>query len=172
VLGCAGDIPTLETVAAHWLRENAPDLKVRVVNVVDLLMTSFPRQFPARDGRDALRRALHDGQADRLRLPRLLEGHPRDRPWSHVDVDRFHVRGFSEQGTTTTPFDMVVLNGMSRYHLAAEALRRAGETSRSRPGDRAPTLISECEAAIARAIAYSREHFEDPPEVRDWTWTP
>ena len=88
-----------------------------------------------------------------------------------MDVDRFHVKGFSEQGTTTTPFDMVVLNGMSRYHLAAEALRRAGETSRSRPEDRAPTLISECEAAIARAIAYSREHFEDPPEVRDWTWT-
>ena len=89
----------------------------------------------------------------------------------HVDVDRFHVRGFKEQGTTTTPFDMVVLNGMSRYHLAAEALRRAGKTSGSRPADRAPTLISECEAAIARAIAYSREHFEDPPEVRDWTWT-
>jgi XFP-like protein/acetokinase family protein len=56
----------------------------------------------------------------------------------HVDVDRFHVRGFSEQGTTTTSFDMVVLNGMSRYHLAAEALRRAGKTSGSRPGDRAP----------------------------------
>jgi xylulose-5-phosphate/fructose-6-phosphate phosphoketolase len=89
----------------------------------------------------------------------------------HVDVDRFHVRGFSEQGTTTTPFDMVVLNGMTRYHLAAEALRRAGETSRSRPADRAPTLISECEAAIAKAIAYSREYFEDPPELRDWTWT-
>jgi xylulose-5-phosphate/fructose-6-phosphate phosphoketolase len=66
---------------------------------------------------------------------------------------------------------MVVLNGMSRYHLAAEALRRAGKTSGSRLGDRAPTLISECEAAIARATAYSREHFEDPPEVRNWTWT-
>jgi xylulose-5-phosphate/fructose-6-phosphate phosphoketolase len=73
---------------------------------------------------------------------------------------------------TTTPFDMVVLNGMSRYHLAAEALRRAGKTSGSRPGDRVSTLISdECEAAIARATTYSRERFEDPPEISNWTWT-
>jgi xylulose-5-phosphate/fructose-6-phosphate phosphoketolase len=68
-------------------------------------------------------------------------------------------------------FDMVVLNGMSRYHLAAEALRRAGAASGLRSGDRAPNLISECEAAIARVTAYSREHFEDPPEIRNWTWT-
>jgi xylulose-5-phosphate/fructose-6-phosphate phosphoketolase len=66
-------------------------------------------------------------------------------------------------------FDMVVLNGMSRYHLAAEALRRAGTASGLRPGNRAPNLISECEAVIARATAYSREHFEDPPEISDWT---
>ena len=69
-------------------------------------------------------------------------------------------------------FDMVVLNGMSRYHLAAEALRRAGRTHGSRLGDSAPTLISECEAAISRVTAYSREHFEDPPEISNWTWTP
>ncbi len=85
----------------------------------------------------------------------------------HVDVDRFHVRGFKEQGTTTTPFDMVALNGMSRYHLAAETLRRS---ARQRE-DRTPTLISECESLIARAAAYSREHLEDMPEIRDWTWT-
>ncbi|MDQ3924936.1 MAG: phosphoketolase family protein, partial [Actinomycetota bacterium] len=115
VLGCAGDIPTLETVAAaHWLRENAPELKVRVVNVVDL-MTLFPREFhphgmdetrfvelftadkPVVFAFHGYRRAIHE----------IVHG--------HVDVDRFHVRGFSEQGTTTTPFDMVVLNGMSRY---------------------------------------------------------
>ena len=89
----------------------------------------------------------------------------------HVDVDRFHVRGFKEQGTTTTPFDMVVLNGMSRYHLAAEALRRAGEALGSRLLDRAPALIAECEALIARAVAYSKEHMEDVPEIRNWTWT-
>ena len=89
----------------------------------------------------------------------------------HADVDRFHVRGFNEQGTTTTPFDMVVLNGMSRYHLAAEALRRTGTGPGSSLGDRGPALISESEAAITRATAYSREYFEDPPEIRDWTWS-
>jgi len=92
-------------------------------------------------------------------------------PWcrvnSNVDVDRFHVRGFSEQGTTTTPFDMVVLNGMSRYHLAAEALRRSAHLQ-----GRTPTLISELEASISKATAYSREHLEDPPEIRDWVWAP
>jgi xylulose-5-phosphate/fructose-6-phosphate phosphoketolase len=83
----------------------------------------------------------------------------------HVDVNRFHVRGFKEQGTT--PFDMVVLNGMSRYHLATEALRRS---ARQRE-DRTPTLISECESLIARAMAYSQEHLEDMPEIRNWTWS-
>jgi xylulose-5-phosphate/fructose-6-phosphate phosphoketolase len=168
----AGDIPTLETVAAaHWLRENAPELKVRVVNVVDL-MTLFPREF-------------HPHGMDKTRFVELFTA---DKPvvfafhgyqraiheivHGHVDVDRFHVRGFNEQGTTTTPFDMVVLNGMSRYHLAAEARRRAGQASRSRLGDRASTLISECEAAITRATVYSREHFEDPPEISNWVWTP
>ena len=172
VLGCAGDVPTLETVAAaHWLRENAPELRVRVVNVVDL-MTLFPREFHPH-GMDETR-FVELFTADR---PVVFAFHGYQRAiheivHGHVDVDRFHVRGFNEQGTTTTPFDMVVLNGMSRYHLAAEALRRAGRSSDARLRDRAPTLISECEAAIARATAYSREHFEDPPEVRDWTWTP
>jgi xylulose-5-phosphate/fructose-6-phosphate phosphoketolase len=172
VLGCAGDIPTLETVAAaHWLRENAPELKVRVVNVVDL-MTLFPREFHPH-GMDETR-FVELFTADK---PVIFAFHGYQRAiheiiHGHVDVDRFHVRGFSEQGTTTTPFDMVVLNGMSRYHLAAEALRRSGAASGLRPWDRAPTLISECEAAIARATAYTREHFEDPPEISNWTWTP
>ena len=172
VLGCAGDIPTLETVAAaHWLRENAPELRVRVVNVVDL-MTLFPREFHPH-GMDETR-FVELFTADK---PVVFAFHGYQRAiheivHGHVDVDRFHVRGFNEQGTTTTPFDMVVLNGMSRYHLAAEALRRAEAASGSRLGDRAPTLIPECEAAIARATAYSREHFEDPPEIRNWTWPP
>src|SRR5919112_1341484 len=172
VLGCAGDIPTLETVAAaQWLRENAPELKVRVVNVVDL-MTLFPREFHPH-GMDETR-FVELFTADK---PVVFAFHGYQRAiheivHGHADVDRFHVRGFSEQGTTTTPFDMVVLNGMSRYHLAAEALWRAGTGPGSRLGDRAPTLISECEAAIARATAYSRENFEDPPEISDWTWTP
>jgi xylulose-5-phosphate/fructose-6-phosphate phosphoketolase len=64
---------------------------------------------------------------------------------------------------------MVVMNGMSRYHLAAEALRRAAPGSRAR--DRVPTLLAECEARIASATAYAREHLEDPPEIRDWRWS-
>ena len=112
--------------AAHWLRENAPDLKVRVVNVVDL-MTLFPREFYPH-GMDETR-FVELFTADK---PVVFAFHGYQRAiheivHGHVDVDRFHVRGFSEQGTTTTPFDMVVLNGMSRYHLAAEALRRAGD---------------------------------------------
>ena len=83
-----------------------------------------------------------------------------------VNVERFHVRGFNEQGTTTTPFDMVVLNNMSRYDLAIEALKRA---TRIRP--RTQGLIAELHSLIARAVAYSREHLEDQPDIRDWTWT-
>src|SRR5436305_6132343 len=166
VLGCAGDIPTLETVAAAWwLRRNAPELRVRVVNVVDL-MTLFPRE-------------VHPHGMDETRFVELFTA---DKPivfafhgyqraiheivHGHVNAARFHVRGFNEQGTTTTPFDMVVLNGMSRYHLAAEALRRA-----ARLQDRAPTLIAACENLITKAVAYSREHFADPPEISDWAWT-
>jgi xylulose-5-phosphate/fructose-6-phosphate phosphoketolase len=165
VLACAGDIPTLETVAAaHWLRRHAPELQVRVVNVVDL-MTLFPREFhphgmdttqfvdlftadrPVVFAFHGYQRAIHE----------IVHGQPH--------AERFHVRGFNEQGTTTTPFDMVVLNGMSRYHLCIEALRRA-----ARLRDRAPTLIAECIARIAEATAYAREHLEDMPEIRDWMW--
>src|SRR5947209_14998940 len=83
-----------------------------------------------------------------------------------VNAERFHVRGFNEQGTTTTPFDMVVLNGMSRYHLAMEAIKRA---SRIRP--QAPQLITQLHSQIEKAVAYSREHLEDMPEIRTWTWS-
>ena len=76
------------------------------------------------------------------------------------------MRGFIEQGTTTTPFDMVLLNGMSRYHLCIEALRRT-----LRAANLASTLIAECAAMIEQSRAYSREHFEDPPEIREWVWT-
>jgi xylulose-5-phosphate/fructose-6-phosphate phosphoketolase len=171
VLACAGDIPTLEAVAAaHWLRRNAPQLKVRLVNVVDL-MALFPREFHPH-GMDETR-FVELFTADK---PVVFTFHGYQRAiheilHGHVEVDRFHVRGFSEQGTTTTPFDMVVLNGMSRYHLAVEALRRVGETPGLRLQDRIPTLISECESLIASATVYSREHMEDMPEIRDWTWT-
>ncbi|MEW6636977.1 MAG: phosphoketolase, partial [Actinomycetota bacterium] len=170
VLACAGDIPTLETVAAaHWLREHAPELKVRVVNVVDL-MTLFPREFHPHGMSES--RFVELFTADR-QVVFAFHGYRRaihEIVHGHVDVDRFHVRGFSEQGTTTTPFDMVLLNGMSRYHLAMDALKCLDPGCRAQ--GRAPTLISELEAMISRAGAYSREHLEDPPEIRDWVWTP
>jgi xylulose-5-phosphate/fructose-6-phosphate phosphoketolase len=165
VLACAGDIPTLETVAAAWwLRQRAPELRVRVVNVVDL-MTLFPRQFHPH-GMDETRFvdlfttdkpvifAFHGYQRA---IHQIVHGRPH--------AERFHVRGFMEQGTTTTPFDMVILNEMSRYHLCIEALRRS-----PRMAGRASALIEECNSLIARAVQYSRDHFEDPPDVRDWIW--
>ena len=166
VLACAGDIPTLETVAAAWwLRKHAPDLKVRVVNVVDL-MTLFPP--------DAHPHGMPEAGFVELFTedkPVIFAFHGYQRAIHEIvhgraGEARFHVRGFNEQGTTTTPFDMVVLNRMSRYHLAIEAIRRSASMR-----DRAPALIGECEAQIAQATAYSREHLEDSPEIRDWVWT-
>jgi xylulose-5-phosphate/fructose-6-phosphate phosphoketolase len=166
VLGCAGDVPTLETLAAAaWLRERLPELKVRVVNVVDL-MSLFPReQHP--HGMEASR-FVELFTADK---PVVFAFHGYQRAiheiiHGHVNVTRFHVKGFTEQGTTTTPFDMVLLNGMSRYHIAIEALRRSPRVSA-----RAASLISELENLIAKASAYARTHFEDQPEISNWTWT-
>jgi xylulose-5-phosphate/fructose-6-phosphate phosphoketolase len=166
VLGCAGDIPMLETAAAAWwLRRLVPDLRVRVVNVVDL-MRLFPVEYhphgmtapefvelftadkPVVFAFHGYQRAIHE----------IVHGHP--------NTDRVHVRGYIEEGTTTTPFQMVVLNGMSRFHLAAEAIRRVPRLSH-----RAPALVAECESRIAESVAYAHEHLDDQPEIRDWVWT-
>ncbi|MGI8476070.1 MAG: phosphoketolase, partial [Thermomicrobiales bacterium] len=165
VLACAGDVPTLETLAAaEWLRERLPELKVRLVNVVDL-MSLFPReQHP--HGMDSTR-FVELFTADK---PVVFAFHGYQRAiheiiHGHVNVARFHVKGFNEQGSTTTPFDMVLLNGMSRHHICIEALRRA-----PRVGSRATNLISELETMIAKASAYARAHFEDQPEIENWRW--
>ncbi|HLZ21392.1 MAG TPA: phosphoketolase family protein [Ktedonobacterales bacterium] len=165
VLACAGDVPTMETLAAaEWLRQRVPDMKVRVVNIVDL-MTLFPPEFhphgmnetefvelftadkPVVFAFHGYQRAVHE----------ILHG--------RVNAERFHVRGFNEQGTTTTPFDMVVLNGMSRYQLAMEAIRRSPRIHSQTTG-----LASELRSLIAKAVQYSHEHLEDMPEIRDWRW--
>jgi xylulose-5-phosphate/fructose-6-phosphate phosphoketolase len=167
VLACAGDTATLETVAAAWwLRRLAPDLRVRVVNVVDL-MTLFPPEFHPHGMSD-------EGFAELFTTDRpvVFAFHGYQRTIHQVvhgrpNVERFHVRGFNEQGTTTTPFDMVVLNGMSRFHLAAEALRRA-----SRRVGEVEALTMQLRKMIDDAVRYSRRHFEDPVEIRDWAWTP
>jgi xylulose-5-phosphate/fructose-6-phosphate phosphoketolase len=165
VLACAGDVPTLETcAAASFLRERAPGLKVRVANVVDLFTIADPSEHPHGMPVDQFEEiftrdcdvifAFH-GYHNVVHA--LLHGRP--------DAQRFHVRGYREEGTTTTPFDMVVLNGMSRFHLAAEALRRTRH-----PPANAGALIDECEERLRKHHAYVREHLEDMPEIRNWVW--
>jgi xylulose-5-phosphate/fructose-6-phosphate phosphoketolase len=165
VLAAAGDVATLETVAAAaWLRAHAPDLRVRVVNVVDL-MTLFPPNVHPHGVPDSAFAALFTAER-----PVIFAFHGYQRVVHEIvhgrpNPQRFHVRGFNEQGTTTTPFDMVVLNEMSRFHLAMEAVRRVPRFQKE-----APALISACSAAIERAVGYSRAHFEDPPEISRWIW--
>jgi xylulose-5-phosphate/fructose-6-phosphate phosphoketolase len=166
VLACAGDIPTLETVAAaHLLREKAPELRVRVVNVVDLMTLFSPGEHPHGMREDSFV-DLFTRDVDVVfafhGYPRAIHGFLHGRP----NPGRFHVRGYREEGTTTTPFDMVVLNLISRYHLAAEALKRA----RRKPANTA-ALLAELDGALDRHRAYVKEHMEDLPEIRRWTWT-
>ena len=162
MLACAGDVVTMETVAAaDILKQKLPALNVRVVNVVDLATLPRPKDHP--HGMDELAfRVVHRHRRRGLRLPRV----PRcgastgARP---PDADRFHVRGFREEGTTTTPFDMVVRNGASRYHLVIDALNN---TRRSVQG--ASDLKDWCEAQLAKHADYVVEHLEDMPQVQDW----
>jgi xylulose-5-phosphate/fructose-6-phosphate phosphoketolase len=166
VLAAAGDVPTLETIAAAWwLRRKAPELSVRVVNVVDLMTLASPREHPHGMTEEKFV-DLFTRETDVVfafhgypgAVHTLVHGRPR--------ADRFHVRGYREEGTTTTPFDMVVLNEMSRFHLVMEALRR----SRRKPRN-ADALVDECRTMLERHDEYIEEHLDDMPEVRDWTWS-
>jgi xylulose-5-phosphate/fructose-6-phosphate phosphoketolase len=166
VLAAAGDVPTLETVAAAWwLRRHAPELRVRCVNVADL-MTLFPADIHPHGLDDERFDALFT--ADR---PVIFAFHGYQRAIHQIihgrpHAGRFHVRGFNEQGTTTTPFGMVTLNEMSRYHLAIEAIRRV-----PRMAARAPALIAEYRSMLQQAKTYAYERFEDPPDISQWSWT-
>jgi xylulose-5-phosphate/fructose-6-phosphate phosphoketolase len=165
VLACAGDTPTLETLAAAaWLREHAPELHVRVVNVVDLMKLFSPREHPhGMTDAEFVELFTHDtdvcfsfhGYAGAIH--QLVHARP--------NASRFHVRGYKEEGSTTTPFDMVVLNETSRFHIAMDALRRS-----RRPVAAAAALAQLCRDELARHDRYVREHFEDLAEIRDWTW--
>jgi xylulose-5-phosphate/fructose-6-phosphate phosphoketolase len=165
ILAAAGDVPTLEILAAAaLLRQYVPYLKVRVVSVVDI-MALLPHDDHPHGFTDDTFEDLFTTNTDVVfafhgyprAIHELLHGRPRP--------GRFHVRGFSEQGTTTTPFDMVVLNRMSRYHLALEALRRA-----RRVPERGLELEEHCRTQLEKHDAYVREHLEDMPEVRNWIW--
>ncbi|HZT16345.1 MAG TPA: phosphoketolase family protein [Gaiellaceae bacterium] len=165
VLACCGDIPTLETLAAaSILRERLPDVKVRVVNVVDLMRLQPESEHP---------HGLPDSEYDALfttdrPVVFAYHGYPRlihrltYRRHGHANL---HVRGYKEEGTTTTPFDMVMLNDLDRFHLAIDVIDRV-------PGlaPRAAHLRQELEDTRLQARAYTREQGEDPPEIRDWTW--
>jgi len=166
ILACAGDIPTLETVAAAWLlKQHVPELRFKVVNVVDLMSLAPPDRHP--HGMDpAAFAALFSTDRPVVFafhgypgvVHQLIHGRP--------DTDRFHVRGYVEEGTTTTPFDMVVLNRMSRVHLCKDAVRYAPSLA-----ERASTLLPHADELLARHRAYVTQHFEDLPEIRDWVWS-
>jgi xylulose-5-phosphate/fructose-6-phosphate phosphoketolase len=166
VLACAGDVPTLETLAAaEWLRHHLPDLIIRVVNVVDLMTMFLPSEHPHGMSNEQFVKLFTESKpvvfafhGYQRAVHQLLHGRP--------NAGRFHVRGYMEEGTTTTPFDMVVRNKMSRYHLCIEAMHRV-----ERIQSMTPPLISECREMLARHHSYVRSHFEDLPEIRDWVWT-
>ena len=166
ILAAAGDIPTMETLAAaDMLLEHVPDLSFRVVNVVDLMTLFLAGNHP--HGMDAGRfldlfTASRDVVFAFHGYPSAVHHVIHGRPAS----GRFHVRGFQEEGTTTTPFDMVVRNGISRYHLVLEALRRAHRVPRD-----AESLVTHCNAMLKRHRGYIVDQLEDMPEVRDWRWS-
>lgn len=165
VLACAGDVPTLETLAAAAiLRRRLPWLRVRVINVVDLM-----RLLPS----DAHPHGLPDSEFDTLftrTAPVIFAFH--GYPWlihrltyRRANHANLHVRGYKERGTTTTPFDMVMLNDLDRYHLVMDVIDRVPTLREQAAG-----LRQEMVDARRRARTWTREHGEDIPEVADWTW--
>jgi xylulose-5-phosphate/fructose-6-phosphate phosphoketolase len=165
VLACAGDVPTLETLAAvDILREHLPDLRVRVVNVVDLMRLQPQSEHP---------HGLSDRDFDALFTtdrPIIFAYH--GYPWlihrlayRRTNHGNLHVRGYKEEGTVTTPFDMVLRNDLDRFHLVMDVIDRV-------PGldSRAGGLRQQMADRRDAARAYAREHGEDPPEITDWTW--
>ena len=166
VMACAGDVPTLETLAAvTLLREYVPDIKIRVVNVVDLMVLQPQSEHP---------HGLSDGDFDRLFTTDkpvifAFHGYPAlihkltYRRHNHINI---HVRGYKEEGTTTTPFDMAVLNNLDRYQLALDAI---GRIPRFR--NLLDFETARYQATISRHKRYISEHGDDLPEVRDWHWS-
>ena len=165
VLACAGDVPTLETLAAAaLLREHLPTLKVRVVNVVDLMRLEPESEHP---------HGMPDAQFDALFTvdrPVIFayHGYPSlihrltYRRTNHANI---HVRGYKEEGTTTTPFDIVMLNDLDRFHLVIDVIDRVPGL-----GAAAAHLRQRMVDERLRARAYTRTHGEDDPAIREWTW--
>jgi xylulose-5-phosphate/fructose-6-phosphate phosphoketolase len=165
VMACAGDIPTLETLAAvDLLRTHIPDLKIRVVNVVDLMTLQPPSEHP---------HGLSDWDFDAMFTtdkPVIFAFH--GYPWlihrltyRRTNHQNFHVRGYKEEGTTTTPFDMRVLNDLDRFHLAGDVLDRV-ERLRNVSGHFKQLLRDK----LIDHRSYVNRYGDDMPEVADWRW--
>ncbi len=165
VMACAGDVPTLETLAAvSIMREHLPDLKIRVVNVVDLMKLQPQSEHP---------HGLSDTDFDDLftkNKPVIFAFHAY--PWlihrltyRRMNHDNIHVRGYKEEGTITTPFDMTVLNDMDRFHLVMDTIDRVAKT-----GDKGIYLKQQLKDKLIEHKSYIDKNGQDMPEVRNWKW--
>jgi len=166
VMACAGDVPTMETIAAvDLLRKHLPELKIRVVNVADLMTLQSKDQHP---------HGISDSEFDAIfTLDRpvifAFHGYPyliHRLTYNRKNHANMHVRGFIEEGTTTTPFDMVVLNRLDRFHLAMDAIERI-------PGlaAKAAHVTRLLQDKLIAHRSYVEEHGEDMPEIQNWTWS-
>jgi xylulose-5-phosphate/fructose-6-phosphate phosphoketolase len=165
VMACCGDVPTLETLAAvEILRQNFPELKVRVINVVDLMTLQPQSEHP---------HGLSDKDFDVLftrdkPIIFAFHGYPlliHELTYRRTNHDNMHVRGFKEEGTTTTPFDMVVLNELDRFHLVGDVIDRVPSL-----GSRAAYVKQLLRDKLLDHKAYIHKHGEDMPEIRNWKW--
>ena len=165
VLACAGDVPTLETLAAaDLIRQNFPQLAVRLVNVVDLMRLQPPSEHP---------HGLPDAEFDEVFTrdrPVIFAYH--GYPWlihrltyRRTNHPNLHVRGYKEEGTTTTPFDMVMLNDLDRFHLVMDVIDRVPSL-----GSRAAHVRQTMEDQRLKSRQYTRDHGQDPPEINNWVW--
>ena len=165
VLACAGDVPTLETLAAaDLIRKHLPQLAVRVVNVVDLMRLQPPYEHP---------HGLTDAEFDEVFTkdrPVIFAYH--GYPWlihrltyRRTNHPNIHVRGYKEEGTTTTPFDMVMLNDLDRYHLVIDVIDRVPSL-----GSTAARIRQDMVDQRLRSRQYTRDHGQDPPEITNWVW--
>jgi xylulose-5-phosphate/fructose-6-phosphate phosphoketolase len=166
VIAAAGDVPTVEALAAvDLIREHLPELRVRFINVVDLMRLQDERQHP---------HGLPDAEFDALfttDVPVIFAYH--GYPWLIHRLtyrrrahDNLHVRGYIEEGSTTTPFDMVVRNDLDRFHLVLDVIDRVPDLGR-----RAATVRQHMLDRRADHVRHVTTHGDDMPEIRDWTWT-
>ena len=165
VMACCGDVPTLETLAAvSILREHLPDLKVRVVNVVDLMKLEPQSEHP-----HGLSEAAFDALFTKDKhVIFAFHGYPwliHRLTYRRTNQANIHVRGYKEEGTITTPFDMTVLNDLDRFHLVMDTIDRVPQT-----GEKGRALKQRMEAKLIEHKQYIDQHGQDLPEIRNWKW--